>query len=492
MQFKINMNKYKIIVLWFLLILVFSATVYSTSLPSTHILQKTIKINFIDFTLSKKSTIKLNVFINGGELATLYTDTLKQGDASSTITFKTTNSNYYGIGEVVLEGLGAFPIIVGDKLQNLNIKQENLTTYSPSAEGAELKALADFLKIYKGYENMLAHYNDVMISPFGKYTSDEKVYQSFLTDYTSFRHQFNQFFAYANTAYPSAYISTSLSKIFVQKEGITSWKQAQDQYFTQCDFTDSCVLNNPLFDRQLDIYNLLANIPAIKNEKAAIDGLYQNLGANKKASKLVNEHIRNYVIIHLFQQNKAGEIDSTIEYYYNHWLSNEMESCSEEAEASNDAIFQKAFFKRLANISKVNEGAILPEVSGYTKEGKRIATTALLNKTPYTLVFLWSSTCTHCEEYAPQLIAFAQANKAKLQVIAYSIDKKNTQQSWNSIVQKRVGFSNWIDVAEVTDMQSNGISKICYMGTPSIFLLNQQGVIVSKATDLKILTQKIK
>jgi thiol-disulfide isomerase/thioredoxin len=450
-----------------------------------------VKVNFIDFTLSQKSTIKLNVFINGGELATLFTDTLKQGDASSTIAFKTTNANYYGIGEIVIEGVGAFPLIMGDNLKDFNVKKENLTTYLPNTESAELKALSEFLKIYRGYENMLAHYNEVMISPFGQYTSDEKVYEDFLKDYKSFRHQFNLFFAYTKNEYPTSYINTSLGKMFVQNDNFTTWKEARDQYFVRWNFADSCLLNNPLFDRQLAIYNQITSIPAIQSETAAIDGLYNNLTASKTASKLLNDHIRNYTIINLFQQNKNGEKDETIEYYYNHWLSNEMESCSEEVEASKDAVFQKAFFKRLSNISKVKEGDILPEVSGYTSEGKLITTHSMLKKAPYTLLFLWSSTCTHCEEYAPQLAAFADANKDKVQVMAYSIDKTNTQQNWNKVIINRESLTNWIDVAEINDMHSNGISNICYMGTPSVFLLNEKGTIISKNTDLKVLSQQL-
>jgi thiol-disulfide isomerase/thioredoxin len=457
---------------------------------SIHTLQKTIKVNFIDFTVFQKSTIKLNVFINGGEVATLFTDSLKQGDVSSTITFKTTNANYYGIGEIVIEGIGAFPLIMGDNLADFNVKKENLTTYLPNTESAELKALGAFLTIYQGYENMLAHYSTLMISPFGKYTSDEKVYEGFLKDYTSFRRQFNLFFAYAQKEHPASYI-TRLGKMFVQNEQITTWKEARDQYFVKWNFADSCLLNNPLFDRQLAIYNQITHIPAIQNETAALDGLYNNLTANKMASKLLNDHIRNYTIIHLFQQNKNGDKDKTIEYYYNHWLSNEMESCSEEAEASKDAVFQKAFFKRLSNISKVKEGDILPEVSGFTEEGKLVTTGSMLKKAPYTVLFLWSSTCTHCEEYAPQLAAFANENKDKVQVMAYSIDKTNTQQNWKKNIINRKNLTNWIDVAEINDLQSSGISNICYMGTPSVFLLNEQGTIISKSTDLKELSQQI-
>jgi thiol-disulfide isomerase/thioredoxin len=168
-----------------------------------------------------------------------------------------------------------------------------------------------------------------------------------------------------------------------------------------------------------------------------------------------------------------------------------MESCSEEAEANNDAIFQKAFFKRLGNISKVKEGSILPEVSGYNSDGKLITTQSILKKAPYTLLFLWSSTCTHCEEYGPQLAAFANANKGKVQVMAYSIDKTNTQQNWNKIIVNRKNITNWTDVAEISDMQSTGISNICYMGTPSVFLINQTGTIISKNTDLKVLSKEL-
>ena len=451
-----------------------------------------LKIKFVDFTLPQNCTIKLNVFVNGGDLATLTTVNVAKGASEVLVSYKKLQNGFNGIGELVIGSIGAFPIILGDTIQEYTVGKEELKNYFPPALNNNLKALDAFLKVYRSYEMMISNYQSKLISPFGMYTSNQNVYKEMLGDYVSFRNQFNVLFKYCEVHFPDTYVANVLSKIFVQQAQIKSWSDVRVSYFKNWDFSESNILNNPIFNRQIDIYNLICDIPSIKDEKVTLDELYSKLKSQKNTSKLVFDHITSKTLVSLFQQNNTGQKDQVIAHLYNNWLINDQESCNEEA--NENELYQKAFLKRLGNISKVSIGAILPSVSGQDLNGKLVSTDDFLKRNgseAYLLLFIWSSSCTHCEEYAPFLQEFAQLNGNNLQVVAYSMDKKKSENDWKRISYKRSQLKNWVDIAELNDVQSTGLSQICYMGTPTVFLMDQSGKILSKSTDIKILNSLI-
>jgi len=348
------------------------------------------------------------------------------------------------------------------------------------------------MPIYRGYEVMLDHHKSELVSPFGVLTSDRAAYSRFATDYWSFRKQFNLFFKYAQANFPQSYVATTLSKLFVQDiPNNPGFQDIAVNYFTRWDFSELSILCNPLFDRQIDVYNFLSASPLSGNDSDRLDHLYTAIHLSRRVDQSVRDHINSKIIIGLFQNNHDGTKDQVLEYFYRHWISQDLESCNEEAEASDNRIFQKAFYKRLGNLSRVQEGLILPAVSGNTSSGERYEMGAHLDKKPFTILLLWSSSCPHCEDYIPHLVAFAKEHVAELQIIAYSIDKANNEANWIRNVSARTSISNWQDIAEIHDLTSKGVSNICYMGTPSVFLLDRSGKIRSRNTDLKILEQLI-
>lgn len=455
-------------------------------LPAAHQLELTLQ----NLPLSGRRTLKINAFINGGEVINIAETSVAPGQEKIILNYTLRNDQYYGIGEIVISDAGAFPVIIsaGQQKLKLHISPDNLSQYTPPASTPDLFLLANFLKIYKGYENMYRHYLDIMISPWGRFTSDTSVYTAFLKDYISFRNQFNLFFRYAKTEHPGTYIADHLACMFVQPE-VQNFTAARDVYFKNWNFNDSTLLNNPLLDRQLDLYRLITQLPFMADPDKATDGLFAFVKGYHWGSSQVTDHITQNWIINLFQENKNGDNDKTIEHFYQRWLRNETESCNEEA--GGKEVFQKAFYKRLGNIGKMGTGMLFPAVSGYTKDGAKSLLQNELGKKEFTILFVWSSSCSHCEEYAPLLEALAQKHKDRLQVFAYSIDKKETENDWVKKILRRKGFSNWKDVAETGDMSSAGISNIFYTGTPSVFLIDKSGKLISKDSNPEALSSLI-
>lgn len=457
-------------------------TTAGKNFPSQHNLEITLQ----NIRVKKSYHLRIRAFVNGGDMITLAETTVLPGQEKLLINYTVKNVQYNGIGEVVIDSLGSFPIIINDAEKNLslNVDNENLRQYTPPAAGPELTILGHFLKIYRGYEAMYRSYLDKLVSPWGRFSSDTAAYTAFLNDYVSFRKQFNLFFQYAKAAYPGTYVTEHLASMFVQP-AIQNFEEARDIYFKNWNFNDSTLLNNPLLNRQVDIYRFITQLPFLADPDKATDGLFAFVKGYHWSSELVTDHITKNWTINLFQENKNGSTDKAIEHFYQRWLRNEAEGCSEEA--GGEEIFQKAFFKRLANIGKMGTGMLFPDVSGITKGGTRLQLQNELRKKEFTILFVWSTTCSHCEEYTPLLEAFAKKNEDKLQVFAYSIDKKETEINWVNKIERRSGTSNWKDVAEISDMASPGISKIFYTGTPAVFLLDKNGILISKDVNPEVL-----
>lgn len=449
-----------------------------------------LSLTFAKLQIQNKHTVKVRAFVNGGEMAILAETSLMPNQDKLLVNYNVKNNLYYGIGEVVIENLGAFPIVINNKKGGLSLSVDigNLTQYLPPADGPELSILGQFLKIYRGYEAMHRRHNDILVSPWGVFSSDTAAYTSFLKDYVSFRKQFNLFFEYARAEFPGTYVSDHLAGMFIQPD-IAGLDQARDLYFKNWNFNDSIILNNPLLNRQLDIYRFISGFPALADMNKTTDGLFSYAKGYHWSSALVTDHITRNWTLTLFQDNKDGKADKAIEHFYQRWLSNEMGNCSEEANGKE--AYQKAFYKRLANIGKMGTGMLFPRVSGFTKENKKLVLQDELVKKPYTVLFLWSSTCSHCEEYVPVLLEMTKKYKDKLQVFAYSIDKKETEAGWMQRIKQRTGLDNWKDVAEINDAGSEGVSGICYIGTPSVFLVDKSGKLVSKDSNPEVLNRLI-
>ncbi len=453
----------------------------------------TFQIQLTDFVLPIDCNIKFNLFSNGGDLMAVLNEKMKAGQNNFTLSYNRTNTDYYGVGEIVFEGLGAFPIITGKyKNEVFKVSQSDLKNYRLTSNENELKALNEFQQLYRGYEQFLSQHVQLLSS-----LADEKQLSNFVNQYNLYQKDWQTFFAQAKIKYPETYVSNVLSKFIPHDAANKNLAEVRDTYFKNWDYSDANMLNNPVLKRQLDIYTFIASSPSIGKLNKVVDGLFA-FKANSETHKLVADNLEQYIIVHFLQQNSVGQLDTTIEYIYQRWLSNDMESCGEENASNSDEDYKKAFYQRLGNITKVAEGKPMPAMSGFNTKGEKIELKNIqaqrsLPRTgvEFSLVFIWSSTCSHCEQLAPQMEAFAKANK-NVNVLAYSIDKKKTKKDWQKIANQRTPLSNWTDIAEPDDMKSVGLSNICYMGTPAVFLINKQGTIISKSLQIETLQEQIK
>jgi thiol-disulfide isomerase/thioredoxin len=347
----------------------------------------------------------------------------------------------------------------------------------------DLKALWAFNSLYRGYENMLASHSQGLQSTTRNEAGQKEEVHHFIHDFIEYRKTFNIFFKYAGHHWPGTYVSDVLQDIFLfnipQSNDSLNIKYLRAHYFDAWHYSNPLVLNNPLIMRQIDLYMSYFGVDDSGKIYTAIDAINRPLLA--PTDKSVKDFIHEYFLVAMMNKSRNNNMDRYMQYLFNNYL--EMDICDESATSADDKS-RNNFYKRLRNIPFVQEGKVIPAIDGYTKTHTISRLSDVLGKKTFTVVFIWSSTCSHCEAFKPQIEAFARAHNKDLQVFAVSIDKSETMQKWATITDARKDIVNWTDVIDNTGAEADGLKNIYYMGTPSVFLINARGKILSRSLQI--------
>lgn len=101
-----------------------------------------------------------------------------------------------------------------------------------------------------------------------------------------------------------------------------------------------------------------------------------------------------------------------------------------------------------------------------------------------TLLFFWSSTCTHCQNEIPNLISlYTKYKEAGFEVVAVSMDKDYS--IWLKFIQEK--RLNWLNLCEFKGWQSSVAQTYLVNKTPTAYLLDSQGKILEKEFDIAAL-----
>lgn len=100
---------------------------------------------------------------------------------------------------------------------------------------------------------------------------------------------------------------------------------------------------------------------------------------------------------------------------------------------------------------------------------------------PYIVLYFYHADCSHCIEQTPKLVQFAQEWKNKgLEVYAVAMDTEDAE--WKQFIADN-HMENWVNV---NDAESQDIYEDYYvMGTPCIYLLNPNRMIIGKNLEIE-------
>ncbi len=108
---------------------------------------------------------------------------------------------------------------------------------------------------------------------------------------------------------------------------------------------------------------------------------------------------------------------------------------------------------------------------------------------PYKVIVFWSLWCPHCTEMIPELYKiYLEYKSHRFEVIAICID--NELEGWKQNVDEKK--YSWINAIEPDNGESKIIKEYAVDGTPKLFLLDKDMIIISKPTNVKQLEAKLK
>src|SRR5690606_15455096 len=104
----------------------------------------------------------------------------------------------------------------------------------------------------------------------------------------------------------------------------------------------------------------------------------------------------------------------------------------------------------------------------------------LLKGQSYTLLFFYSSTCDHCHVQMPGLMALYREDREKgFQVLGIALDS-DLEEFQSGITERGL---TWPSFSELNGWGSSAAKAFAVKSTPSLFLLDSNGVIVAKPYD---------
>ncbi|MBL4651307.1 MAG: thioredoxin family protein [Flavobacteriales bacterium] len=107
-----------------------------------------------------------------------------------------------------------------------------------------------------------------------------------------------------------------------------------------------------------------------------------------------------------------------------------------------------------------------------------------LSKNKYTVLFFWSSHCAFCTETTPQLIDWKKQNP-NVSVVGISLDN-NKEELDKYLTKKTVP---WENICDYKGWKSDIVLQYKIHKTPSFYVLDSKGVIVSKPKDMSTLSR---
>lgn len=247
-----------------------------------------------------------------------------------------------------------------------------------------------------------------------------------------------------------------------------AYRYIQTHYWDKFDFTDTRLLNTPIYDPKLNDYfdKWLYPIPDTINSEA--DKILARTKNNPELFKYTLRTLSNNAL-----KSKIMGMDEVfvhlVEQYYMkgaaHWL---------------DSAGLAWYEDRARNLSPTTLGNIAPDLAM-----QDIWTSKDFNlhavKAAYTLLIIWSYDCGHCRKEIPQLDSLYRSQLKQKDVKIYSVASGGDLEEIRKFVAN-MGIRDWINVA---DFNSNTQFKSKYDAytTPKIYLMDRDKKLIGKGLD---------
>ncbi|MCC8147157.1 MAG: AhpC/TSA family protein [Bacteroidales bacterium] len=137
----------------------------------------------------------------------------------------------------------------------------------------------------------------------------------------------------------------------------------------------------------------------------------------------------------------------------------------------------------------LNEGTLAPDFTANDTKGNSVSLSDFRGK--FVFLVFWSPTCNHCLGEVPQLQKTYKLYKDKgLEIISFALEKKDGTAEWIQVVNENK--MNWINISDLKEWESEVLKEYKVHGVPKNYLIDPEGIIISKELYGNALYKKMK
>jgi peroxiredoxin len=230
-----------------------------------------------------------------------------------------------------------------------------------------------------------------------------------------------------------------------------------DHYFDLVDFNDKRILYHPVFN-----YNLLYYLQSFSGDEAIE---FQSSAQNLISKAQNNPDVRNFIVNVMLDYYLSNGVDIMVSHLTETYLN----GCYSELSAKTQV--------RLDNLEYLKIGAKAPDLLLRNTNGELSSLYSACNKNKITLLYFWASWCEHCKIDLPEMVKIYNNHKSSgLEIYAVSLDYFESE--WKTTIDKNK--MEWINVSELSGWESKSAKLYNIYSTPSVIVLDSNGVILAK------------
>lgn len=231
----------------------------------------------------------------------------------------------------------------------------------------------------------------------------------------------------------------------------------RDYFFEFIDFSDDRIIHTPFLAEKYSTYLDQFTLRTPEDLKNSVDLILNKAGINS----VVHDFTINFLIT-FFNKRGVAELEDYV-------IDNYVHGC--------DKPLSKRTIQTVEKLKCLRIGRKAPEIVLRDSEGKPIKLSSSLRENRVVMLYFWASWCEACKAENPDIVNIYKKFKEKglgIYGVALDADKKE----WISAIKEYQ--LSWTNVSDLKQWDSEAAKVYNVNQTPTIYLLNNKGIITAK------------